>query len=345
MTRIRVGLIGAGANTRLRHIPGLRAIEGVKLVCVANRTVASGMVVADEFDIPHVREHWTDVIADPDVDAIVIGTWPYLHAEATSRALAAGKHVLCEARMAANAAEARRMLAAAQQTNLVAMLVPSPFGLRGDRVVRELLADGLLGQVREIIVRGLAATSADPDAPLHWRERAERCGVNILTLGILNETVQRWFGRTESVLAQTSQFIVRRLDPETGMPQDVDVPDSVAVIARMADGAQCVYHVSGHAYHGGSPRIEAYGSGGTLVYNLESDAICTARASDASLRELPIAQDKLGRWQVEEDFIAAIRGERPVTRTSFVDGVKYMCFTEAVRRSADTGRRVALSEV
>lgn len=76
------------------------------------------------------------MIDDPEVDAVCIGTWPYLHAPVTCATLAAGKHVLCEARMARNVAEARQMLDAAQQTDRIAMLVPSPFGLAGDQLMR-----------------------------------------------------------------------------------------------------------------------------------------------------------------------------------------------------------------
>ncbi len=45
---IRIGLVGAGANTRLRHIPGFQAIDGVELVSVANRSRESGQRIADE---------------------------------------------------------------------------------------------------------------------------------------------------------------------------------------------------------------------------------------------------------------------------------------------------------
>src|SRR5262245_60201832 len=101
---LRVGLIGAGANTRGRHIPGLRAIEGVSIDAVCNRRPESTRAVAEEFGIPRTFERWEDVVADPALDAVVIGTWPYLHAPITLAALAAGKHVLTEARMALNAA-------------------------------------------------------------------------------------------------------------------------------------------------------------------------------------------------------------------------------------------------
>jgi len=343
--KIRIGLIGAGGNTRNRHIPGFQAIEGVEIVCVANRSVESGRKVAGEFGIGRVHGHWADVIADTQVDAVCIGTWPHLHAAATCAALEAGKHVLCEARMAANTDEARQMLEAAQQSGLVAMLVPSPFGLKGDRVMRELIAAGYLGQVRELYVRALSGGLIDASTPLHWRQREDLSGVNIMALGILNETVQRWFGRTESVTAQTSLFVPRRPDAKTGDLQDVDIPDSLAVAARMATGAQCVYHLSGHAPHGGGMRLEAYGSEGALIYDFGDDTIMGAKVRDKQLSPIDIPAGKAGGWRVEEDFVEAIRNGRPVTMTSFADGLKYMQFTEAVRVSADQGRRVSLSEV
>ncbi|MDD4889034.1 MAG: Gfo/Idh/MocA family oxidoreductase [Phycisphaerae bacterium] len=354
MTTIRIGIIGAGGNTRSRHIPGLRAVEGVRIVCVANRSLESSQKAARELDIPRAHARWQDVIDDPEVDAVCIGTWPYLHAAATCAALAAGKHVLCEARMACDADEARLMLASSQHSDKVAMLVPSPFGLKGDRVVREMIDSGFLGEIRELYIRGLSAQLADATAPLHWRQRAELSGVNILALGIMNETVQRWFGRADSVVAQTGLFVPRRRDPATGLMRDVDIPDSVAVLARQADGANAVYHLSGVAHFGGGNRIEAYGSAGTLIYNFGDDTILAGRAGEKELKPVPIPPDKAvasalptlpAGWRVEADFIESIRTGKPVTLTSFADGLKYMQFTEAVRRSADTGRRVPVGEV
>ena len=73
---IGVGFVGAGGNTKLRHLPGFAATEGVRLVSVANRSEASAQAVADEFSIERVAEDWHAVIADPEVDAVCIGTWP-----------------------------------------------------------------------------------------------------------------------------------------------------------------------------------------------------------------------------------------------------------------------------
>ena len=80
---IRVGFIGAGGNTRLHHIPKLKAQPGVELVAVANRTKESGERVAREFGIARVHGDWREIVEAKDVDAVCIGTWPYTHCEMT----------------------------------------------------------------------------------------------------------------------------------------------------------------------------------------------------------------------------------------------------------------------
>ena len=71
---LKIGLIGAGANTRDRHIPGFRAIPQVEIAVVANRSAVSSQRVADAFQIPRIVDQWQDIIADESIDAICIGT-------------------------------------------------------------------------------------------------------------------------------------------------------------------------------------------------------------------------------------------------------------------------------
>lgn len=113
---------------------------------------------AAELGIPRVAGSWQEVVNDADVDAVCIGTWPYLHQRVACAALRAGKHVLCEARMSMDATEARAMLAASQAApHLVAQLVPSPFTLRFDATIRRMLATGAIGQAIYVDVRGVRA--------------------------------------------------------------------------------------------------------------------------------------------------------------------------------------------
>ncbi len=348
--RIRVGLIGAGANTRTRHIPGLRQQSGVEVVAVCNRRRESSTAVAKEFEIPSVFEQWEDLVADPQIDAVVIGTWPYLHCPITLAALEAGKHVLTEARMAMNAAEAHRMLRASRaHPRLVTQIVPSPFGLKGHGVLKQLLAQGYLGELREVHVFSRSAALADPAAPLSWRQDAMLSGYNMLTLGIVHETLLRWVPPPTRVLAQVHAFVPSRIDPASGVRMPVGTPDSVQVIATLEGGARATYHFSGATPFGQGMGIELYGTEGALHYDLAQDRIFGSSRTTGGgpgpmrdMKEIPIPEQAAQGWRVEADFIDAIRAGRPVELTSFAAGVIYMEFTEAVARSAELGIPVDL---
>src|SRR5262245_24447217 len=182
---VRVGFVGAGNNTRQRHIPGFRAIEGIELVAVANRTPASGDAVKRQFDIARVYAAWRRLVQADDIDAVCIGTWPNMHCAITEAALEHGKHVLCEARMAMNTAEGRRMLDAARRApHLITQLVPSPFTLEVDATIEALLAEGYAGDVLAVEIQAAQSQFVDPAAPLHWRQDASLSGLNVLSMGI-----------------------------------------------------------------------------------------------------------------------------------------------------------------
>ena len=83
METIRVGMIGFGANTRLRHAPGLLACPNVSLDAVCNRSLQSSQQAAAEYNIARTCERWEQVVEDPNIDAICIGTWPYMHCPIT----------------------------------------------------------------------------------------------------------------------------------------------------------------------------------------------------------------------------------------------------------------------
>jgi predicted dehydrogenase len=352
MTRrtLRIGLIGAGANTRARHIPGLRALPDVEIVAVCNRRPESTAAVAAEHGIPRIAERWQDIIADHEIDAVVIGTWPYLHCPITLAALEAGKHVLTEARMAMNAAEAHRMLAAARRhPDRVTQVVPSPFGLKGHAVMKGLIAEGFLGELREVQVFGLSAALADPAAPLSWRQDATLSGFNMLALGILHETLLRWVPPPLSVVAQVHAHVPTRIDPASGARRAVGTPDSVQVLTTLENGARAVYHLSGATPFGQGMGIHLFGSDGALHYDLSADQIrgASRRRGDRpgqarELEEIPIPAEMAREWRVEADFVDAIRDGRPIELTDFATGVQYMEFTEAVARSAQRREAVEL---
>jgi predicted dehydrogenase len=350
MKSIRVGIVGLGENTRVRHVPGLRACRNVEIVGVCNRTRESSERAAEVHGIPRAFASWRELVEDNQVDAVVIGTWPSLHAEVTIAALEAEKHVLTEARMACNAEQARRMLEASRRhPELVAQIVPSPFGLRVDRVVREWMDSQRIGQLQEVVVLGVTNAWADRDAPIHWRQRTEHSGMNVLTLGILHETVIRWVPDPKRVMAMGSIFTAERPDPNSGEPASVDVPDVLHILTELPGGARGLYHFSGVAHGGPGLRIDLYGSDGSLRLTPgpteREEKLWGLARGEKVWREIPIPPEKEGGWRVEAEFIGAIRGEEPVRFTDFSTGVRYMEFTDAVARSRESGKPVDVSNL
>ena len=338
---IRLGFIGAGRNTRDRHIPGFVNVEGVELAAVANRSRESGQRVADSFNIATVYDNWRELLDDPTIDAICIGTWPYMHANLTMAALEKGKHVLCEARMASNSDEAKAMLnASLNRPDLVAQIVPGPSTFKVDNLMQQLVADGYLGDLLAVEAQVLTSGFVDAGAPLHWRQNRTFSGYNILNMGIWYECMIRWTGPATQVMAMTKVTVPSRMDDD-GNFQAVTIPDHVDILMQFANGAQGHMRVSSVTGLSSGTEAWLYGSQGTIRLDPQME-VWGGKRGDSQLSVIPNPPENQYGWRVEEEFISAIRGDEPITHTPFNVGVHYMEFTEAVTRSAQTGRAVAL---
>jgi predicted dehydrogenase len=340
---IRIGVVGAGNNTRKHHIPKLQAIDGVSVVSVANRSLDSSQNVAGQFGIPKVYEHWQELVNADDTDAIIIGTWPNMHARVTLAALKAGKHVMCEARMASTFLDAKAMLEAAQtKPHLITQIVPSPFTLAVDTTVKRLLAEGFLGNVLAVEVTE-KGTFIDKNSPLTWRQDADISGINIMGLGIWYEALMRWVGEATRVTAVGQTFVKMRPSPDGSEIHAVQIPDHLDVIAEMACGAQAHFGLSRVSGLGPSVAITLYGSEATLQF--KDGQLYGAQRGDDNFHEIAIPPHEAGGWRVEEEFIAAIRGLEPIRLTTFETGLNYMAFTEAVWRSLSEERSIPLHTI
>jgi predicted dehydrogenase len=147
---LRIGTLGAATITPFSLIGPARQVEGVEVTAVAARSEARAMVFAKKHGIARVLPSYEALVTDPDVDAVYVPLPNRHHAEWTTRALRAGKHVLCEKPFTANAAEAHAVAAVAAASGKVCMEAfhwrHHPFA---DRVV-EILASGELGAVTRV---------------------------------------------------------------------------------------------------------------------------------------------------------------------------------------------------
>jgi predicted dehydrogenase len=337
--KIHIGIIGAGQNTKKIHLPKLLALPGVEVLEVANRTIESTKIAAEEFNIPIFRDSWMEVATSPNLSAVVIGTWPDLHCPATCLALESGKHVLCEARMAMNHAEARKMLdTSLNHPELVAQLVPAPFSLHADTFIANLMQD--LGEILFFHVDYQSAPLAVPQNFLHWRKNLKFSGMNVMTLGIIYESLLRWLPPAQWVKAEARTFNETAIDPETGGSVQIEIPDYLSVQMHLQEDISGSMLISETGSD--KPQVKIVGQKGTLILEFIPDGKLYF-GPHGQIKEIPIPKNLRGSWKVEEEFINAIRRKTPFTHTSFATGVEYMRFTEAVYRSyRNNGTKVPL---
>lgn len=118
---IRVALAGAGAFG-IKHLDGIRNIEGVKVVSLIGREFAKTKEVADQYGIGHVTTDLNESLALKEVDAVILCTPTQMHASQTLACLQAGKHVQVEIPLCDVYQEGQEVLRVQQATGLVAMV-------------------------------------------------------------------------------------------------------------------------------------------------------------------------------------------------------------------------------
>ena len=117
---IKVALAGAGAFG-IKHLDGIRNIEGVEVVSLVSRELDKTRETAEKYGIGHVTTDLADSLALPEVDAVILCTPTQMHTAQTIACLKAGKHVQCEIPLADTLAGAQAVVALQRRTGLVAM--------------------------------------------------------------------------------------------------------------------------------------------------------------------------------------------------------------------------------
>jgi len=339
--KLRIGIVGAGNIVRTRHLPALKKNPDAEIVAVSNSTYES----SEQFCKEHCpgatpMANWADLLAVPDLDIIWIGTPPYMHSAVTISALEAGKHVFCQARMAMDLAEAEEMLATTKRfPELVTMLCPPPFGMRADLLVKKLLAENFIGKPHAVRLQSFTGVYLNPEAPAHWRQKIEISGLNVLTLGIYVEVLQRWLGNIAGVFARGKILNAERRG------YHVIIPDMLDILCVFENGAEGVFEFSG--VHAGAPndRLRIFGDRGALLYDFTNERVRNVKYGGREMEDLDVPKELITEWRVEDDFINAVKSKGRVRpRPSFEDGVGYMRVVQAVADSRAANEWVAIKK-
>ncbi|WP_229051966.1 Gfo/Idh/MocA family protein [Aeromicrobium sp. Leaf350] len=298
---------------------------------------------------------WRSVLERPDVDVVDVCVPGHLHAEIAVAALEAGKHVIVEKPLANTIVEAEKMVDAARIAR--GRGVRSMVGFNYRRVpalalARRHVADGRIGEVRQVRISYLQDWLVDERAPMSWRLRRESAGSG--ALGDLGshavDQVRFLLGQdVTEVSGSTHTFVTQR--PGEHGAEDVSVDDAAWATLRTSGGAVVSLEVSRMATgRKNSLRIEVFGSRGSLGFDLESlnELWTCLDGAEFPTRVLVTEPDQpyLDGWwppghvlgwdhtftHQAADFLRAVAdGDDPTP--SFEDGLAVQQVLEAIERS------------
>jgi predicted dehydrogenase len=167
---INWGIIGCGNVTELKSGPAFNKVEHSKLVAVMRRNSAMAEDYARRHGVPKWYSDASDLINDPEVNAVYIATPPDSHASYAIAAMKAGKPVYVEKPMARNYQECREMLRASEETGMPLFVAYYRRTLPAFLKVKEIIDQGIIGQPLTVHIQ-LHKTAPEKDlAPEkhHW---------------------------------------------------------------------------------------------------------------------------------------------------------------------------------
>ena len=346
---LRFGFIGAG-EIALRTAEAVSQVAQAQLVAVTDADPRLAQDLAAGHGAQAV-ETADDLVARADVDAVYIAVPHFLHPVMVQTAARAGKHILLEKPTGTSAAEAERSLRAARDGGVVLSV---PFVYRYTeawRRVRELVADGILGDMqslRSVLWTDKPATywqgGYTGRSQSDWRGRALQAGGGVLIMNAVHDIdAMRWSTglEAERVYAEHGTFAAR-----------VEVEDLAAVTIRYHGGAIGVIELAAHAPGGAGP----VGSGGHRWIGTQGQAVLEdghlwvyGTREGGGVRpgrwtELELRQPGDPRVLCVADFARAVlAGERPPVPEDA--GLEAMKVVSAAYQSQRLGRPVRTDEV
>jgi predicted dehydrogenase len=330
---------------------------------LVGRDAAGVAAAACAFGWSESATDWREVIVRDDIDIVDICAPGHLHAEIAKAALAAGKHVLVEKPLANTVAEAEAMAdaaAAASARGVVSMVGFNYRRMPALALARRIMADGRLGEIRQVRASYLQDWLVDAATPMTWRLRRETAGSGALGDLASHAVDQLQFLLGEivtEVSARTHTFVTER--PGELGPEAVTVDDSVWASLSFASGARGSLEVSRVATgRKNALSIELFGSTGALRFDLEAlNELWFLDATEAietqGFRRILVTEPEhpyLAAWWPQghvlgwehsfvhevRDFLHAIESGTPAS-PSFADGLAVQRVLTAIESSAAAG--------
>jgi predicted dehydrogenase len=340
-------MIGAGSISKA-HLKAVKEGVAAKVVAVCDIIEERAKKRADENNIPEVYTDHRTMLAEADLDAVIIGVPNAVHHIIAINALKAGKNVLCEKPMAINVAAAEQMVATAKeagkilQVGLVNRMRPE------SQCVRKMVTDGEFGKVyyaKAMIIRrkGIPGWGS-------WFTRSEESGGGpLIDIGV-HALDLAWFMIGNPKPVSVTGVTYAAFGPEKrgignwGIPEwdgKYDVEDLAAGFVRFDNGAVINLEVSWALNMPPETRVNIVGEKMGALTAFDGTLKLFSEVDGKLVDDTREFEDEyMFRTQLQR-FVAAVRGEAPVL-TPGEHGLTVNRMLEAIYRSAASGKEIRL---
>jgi predicted dehydrogenase len=361
--RLRVGIIGMGWWAATNHVPHLRATGRAEVVAAARRNAERLALAQHQLNLPAVYTDWRAMLAETELDAVVVSTPHDQHVEPTLAALERGLHVLLEKPLATTVADAQTILRAAQQSDRVVMMGVNARGDPRWQTAQRLLASGQIGRLRQVslvmsedlrifrepipMAEGLLswldnisemerAFTLDVPRPGAWRRDSEHMGGDM-------------FADRGAHLVDILFWLSGGIPTEVMAYSPPDRPRQAAILnllGLLSNGVTLSITYNDHVAMGddfsfrGYGQLTALGDGGTLSVSLPLDAGTDRMLIERNGAREAVTFEGKGRSPAEA-FVATILDGAPNVGT-VEDAAQVVAFTQGAYQSAADRRLVRL---
>ena len=339
---IRVGIIGCGKIAQVRHLPEYAANPNAEIMAYYDKNRARAEEMAAKYG-GSVCDTYFDLLNRDDIDAVSVCVENRSHAEISTAALYAGKHVLCEKPMAVTLAECESMVAAAERNGKHLMI---GHNMRFDpvhRKAKELLDGGIIG---DIITFRATMGNAGPEnwsmeAGSTWFFDKQKAAMGALSdLGIHKVDLLQYL-TGQKVIETTAKVMTLNKHTATGAPITVD--DNALCILRMSGGAVGTLAASWTVYGHECQSTCLYGTKGImLIYNNNNPAApIEVRNLDGTSTSYNIPPET--NSGVIDEFVAALEQNRE-PEVSGREALSTMRAIFGSIKSSEIGRTVSVND-
>jgi len=294
MATVKIGIVGCGAISGIYLENITNMFKEIEILGVCDLVAERAEKAVKEYNIPKLYKDMHELFADPAVDIVLNLTRPYEHYDVTLAAINAGKHVYSEKPLGATLDEGKKLVAAAKAKGTLIGGAPDTFLGAGIQTCRKLIDDGMIGTPvgasAFMVCRGHESWHPDPE--FYYKHG----GGPLFDMGPYYITaLVNLLGSITSVSGMARASFAQRTitsAPKFGKIVDVDVPTYINGLLQFQSGAIGSIFTTFDAYTAEVPRIEIYGSEGTLSVpdpNTFGGDIKLWRPEEGAFLKMPLA--------------------------------------------------------